>query len=161
MRKKAKIWTALISLFTTVAIVISFNDIFMGISEVLKNFGKYMSVFSLSPIVLSFSIGLIPVWSFLIWLKKSRHSIVLLIVLNIINYSIFLLLCFVAFVLIDFLGQPTSPLAPEHIVWIPFVHFWNLIIPMASVFVPALYYVRIKRQCVEDDNVLDVKNRNS
>ncbi len=115
------------------------------ISGYLMSILKPMSSWSLSYPIFALSIGHIPLTSFLVWKRTPKATYLTLISYWLIAWSMLIIICILAFVLADVFVKPESAFLPDYIVWIPFLHYWNVVLPLASIAGSGLLFLVTKK----------------
>lgn len=130
---KVRIGSILIAFSITVVAWTLCGNFTRWISDCLNDLHKPMSSWALSYPIFSLSIGHIPLTSYFIWKRNPTAKYLSLVSFWLIAWCVMILGVIAAFVLADLLVKPESPFLPEYIVWLPFLDYWNLVVPLASV----------------------------
>lgn len=125
------------------------------VNDFLQSINKFMDSWSLNHPIFALSIGLVPYLSFGLWKMKGSKNLNLLIAYISIFWSLLILEVILAFVMSDYFIPPHSPFLPDYIVFLPFVDFWNVVLPLSTISTWLIIYLTINRKQQQSNEVVD------
>lgn len=143
MKKKlytVKTLSILVSITLTIIAGLLAEEFIIWFSNFLIEIAKPMSSWTLSTPIFAVSIGSIPYLSYLAWTKVADKKLITFFTYCLINWLSMLVICIAVFFYLDYFSEPKNSLLPGTLVFLPFAEFWNLILPISSVVMPAALY---------------------
>jgi len=146
MKNKVLTISIIMASVLTVFSWIFFDQIVVWLIDFLNQLHKPMASWTVSKTIFALSIGIIPMLSFIVWIKSVKKTMGLFVAYNSIVWCMAFLIIIITFLLLDGYVKSESPWLPDYMVWLPFPSFWNYALPFAIVLTPAiLFIVKISR----------------
>lgn len=125
-----------------------FQEIFEFIDNYLSTIRK-VTVINISRLIVSLSLGCIPLCSFLTFRLLKMKAILSYFNIFFATFISYIFILILGHFIASKIGAPSSPLLPKYIIYEPFNNYWGVIVFIAScsflIFVSVIKKIRVKK----------------